>query len=152
VRVGFPPADCVVCLYDCVRGELWRLRDAKGKAPGLIGWWPEQSITFVENHDTGSSQKLWPFPAERLAAGYVYILTHPGTPCVFSEHYFDQPGLQDTIEALLQVGEGAAASASPCRGAVSDDWQPTGVGCRACELLRLLTEHVHVMANADRDD
>eukprot|EP00775_Hariotina_reticulata_P009375 gene9375-9538_t len=85
------------------RCELWRLKDAQGKAPGLIGWWPEQSITFVDNHDTGSSQKLWPFPAERLAAGYVYILTHPGTPCVFSEHYFDQPGLQDTVDALLQV-------------------------------------------------
>ncbi len=35
------------------RCELWSLVDAQGKAPGLIGWWPSRSVTFVDNHDTG---------------------------------------------------------------------------------------------------
>lgn len=72
--------------------------------------WPAASITFVENHDTGSSQRHWPFPEERLAVGYAYILTHPGLPCVFWEHYFpsDEAGeeLRATIDALMQVRTG----------------------------------------------
>jgi hypothetical protein len=76
--------------------------------------WPAASITFVENHDTGSSQRHWPFPDDRLAVGYAYILTHPGLPCVFWEHYF--PGseqgqeLRQSIDALMQVRSGAAGS------------------------------------------
>ena len=31
----------------------------------------------------------WPFPTERLAEGYAYILTHPGTPTVFYDHWKD---------------------------------------------------------------
>eukprot|EP00951_Prasinocladus_malaysianus_P000149 scaffold1145_cov34-Prasinocladus_malaysianus.AAC.1 len=27
-----------------------------GKPTGLIGWWPERAVTFVDNHDTGGSQ------------------------------------------------------------------------------------------------
>ena len=35
-----------------------RLKDGQGKAPGLLGWWPEKACTFVDNHDTGSSQQV----------------------------------------------------------------------------------------------
>lgn len=59
-------------------GQLDRLRDSKGKAPGLIGWWPSMAVTFVENHDTGSTQNHWPFPSGGVGMGYAYILTHPG--------------------------------------------------------------------------
>jgi hypothetical protein len=34
--------------------EYWRLADSKNKAPGLIGWWPQRAVTFVDNHDTGT--------------------------------------------------------------------------------------------------
>jgi alpha-amylase len=61
-----------------VQDELWRLRDGAGKAAGMIGWWPEKAVTFVDNHDTGSTQRLWPFPADKVMQGYAYILTHPG--------------------------------------------------------------------------
>ena len=33
--------------------QLWRLRDEQGKNPGLTGWWPSRSVTFIDNHDTG---------------------------------------------------------------------------------------------------
>ena len=36
--------------------EYWRLSDQKGKPPGVVGWWPSRAITFIENHDTGSTQ------------------------------------------------------------------------------------------------
>jgi len=67
-----------------VQGELWRLRDGSGKAAGLIGWAPEKAVTFVDNHDTGSTQRLWPFPSDKVMQGYAYILTHPGVPCIVS--------------------------------------------------------------------
>lgn len=33
--------------------QFWRLRDEAGKAPGLLGWWPSRTVTFIDNHDTG---------------------------------------------------------------------------------------------------
>jgi alpha-amylase len=71
-------------LQAAVQGELWRMRDGNGKAPGMLGWWPERSITFIDNHDTGSTQNSWPFPSDKVMQGYAYILTHPGVPCVVS--------------------------------------------------------------------
>ncbi|XLR30991.1 hypothetical protein S83_058891, partial [Arachis hypogaea] len=41
---------------EAVKGEFWRLRDGQGKPPGVMGWWPSRSVTFVDNHDTGSTQ------------------------------------------------------------------------------------------------
>mmetsp|Transcript_7826 Transcript_7826/g.23111 ORF Transcript_7826/g.23111 Transcript_7826/m.23111 type:complete len:555 (+) Transcript_7826:328-1992(+) len=90
-------------------GQFWRLRDAQGKPPGVIGWWPARAVTFIDNHDTGSTQGHWPFPAAHLVQGYVYILTHPGTPCVFYDHLFADGGkpsltLWGSLKRLLSSG------------------------------------------------
>jgi alpha-amylase len=69
-------------LQAAVNGELGRLKDSNGKPPGLIGIKPENAVTFIDNHDTGSTQKLWPFPSDKVMQGYAYILTHPGTPAI----------------------------------------------------------------------
>ncbi|CAL9060115.1 unnamed protein product [Musa banksii] len=89
-------------LQAAVQGELWRLRDRQGKASGMIGWWPEKAVTFVDNHDTGSTQKMWPFPHERVMEGYAYILTHPGVPTIFYDHLFDW-GLNEEITGLAAI-------------------------------------------------
>jgi len=80
------------------RNELWRM----GSVPGAIGWWPARSVTFIDNHDTGSTQAHWPFPSGRVMEGYAYILTHPGIPCVFWDHYFDW-GLKNEIKSLVSI-------------------------------------------------
>nr|ACZ72923.1 alpha-amylase isoform [Dactylis glomerata] len=85
-----------------VEGELWRLRGADGKAPGMIGTLPGKAVTFVDNHDTGSTQHMWPFPSDRVMQGYAYILTHPGTPCIFYDHFFDW-GHKEEIERLVSI-------------------------------------------------
>lgn len=46
--------------------QYWRLRDENNKPPGVIGYWPEQSVTFIDNHDTG---------ARALKAEYRMLLT-----------------------------------------------------------------------------
>ncbi|XP_040365371.1 alpha-amylase isoform X1 [Rosa chinensis] len=76
-------------LQAAVQGELGRLKDSNGGPPGLIGISPRNSVTFIDNHDTGSTQKLWPFPSDEVIQGYAYILTHPGIPSIFYDHFFD---------------------------------------------------------------
>jgi len=77
-------------LQEAVRNhEYWRLKDTSGKPPGLLGWWPAYAVTFIDNHDTGSTQRHWPFPDDKTLVGYAYILTHPGMPCLFWDHLID---------------------------------------------------------------
>uniref|UniRef100_A0A0E0NLC4 Alpha-amylase n=1 Tax=Oryza rufipogon TaxID=4529 RepID=A0A0E0NLC4_ORYRU len=85
-----------------VEGELWRLRGEDGKAPGMIGWWPAKATTFIDNHDTGSTQHMWPFPSDKVMQGYAYILTHPGNPCIFYDHFFDWDHKEE-IERLVSI-------------------------------------------------
>lgn len=89
-------------LQVAVQGEYWRLRDGEGKAAGLIGWWPQRAVTFLDNHDTGSQQGHWPFPGQEIMQGYAYILTHPGTPCLFWEHVYDWH-LRGPIKKLVDI-------------------------------------------------
>lgn len=61
-------------------------------------------MTFISNHDTDSTQNHWPFPSDRVGAGYAYILTHPGLPCIFWDHYFTWGAeLHNQIHTLAQV-------------------------------------------------
>ena len=86
----------------CYRNEYWRLVDDCGRPPGVCGMWPSRAVTFIENHDTGSTLGHWPFPDGKLGEGYAYILTHPGTPCVFWDHY-QREGLHDVIVDLIHL-------------------------------------------------
>jgi alpha-amylase len=65
------------------------LKAPDGKPAGVMGWWPRMSVTFLENHDTEPDNHNQPFPGDKVLAGYAYILTHPGVPCVFWNHFFD---------------------------------------------------------------
>lgn len=38
--------------------------------------------------------------------GYAYILTHPGTPCIFWKHLFD-PGLKESISNISRARKAA---------------------------------------------
>ncbi|GAV87630.1 Alpha-amylase domain-containing protein/Alpha-amyl_C2 domain-containing protein [Cephalotus follicularis] len=81
--------------------EYWRLSDKKGKPPGVVGWWPSRAVTFIENHDTGSTQGHWRFPRGKEMQGYAYILTHSGTPSVFYDHLFSQ--YRSEIASLISL-------------------------------------------------
>src|SRR5256714_1006946 len=89
-----------------LNGHYSRLKTLAGKPPGLIGLWPEMSVTFIENHDTepvrdGGNKR---FPDNKIMQGYVYILTHPGIPCVFWRHFFDQgEGQKAQIIKLIAI-------------------------------------------------
>lgn len=91
-------------LQEAVKGQFWRLRDAQGKPPGVMGWWPSRAVTFLDNHDTGSTQAHWPFPSNHIMEGYAYILTHPGIPSVFYDHFYDWgDSIHNQIVKLMDV-------------------------------------------------
>ncbi|XP_019156826.1 PREDICTED: alpha-amylase-like [Ipomoea nil] len=98
--------------------ELWRLKDAAGKPSGMIGVLPQSAVTFIDNHDTWS-QRLWPFTTstddavnhDRVLQGYAYILTHPGIPSVFYDHFFEW-GLKDAISKLISIRNKNGVSAT----------------------------------------
>ncbi len=57
---------------------------------------PESVVTFVDNHDTGSTQALWYLDPEDVGTAYAFIMTHPGVPCVAWQHYFTAQESYDT--------------------------------------------------------
>lgn len=69
----------------------------------------ELVVTFVDNHDMGASpyspangwgQQCWPCPPYFKSMAYAYILTMPGTPCVYWPDCFDW-GLKEEIRRLI---------------------------------------------------
>ena len=49
-----------------------------------------------------STQGHWRFPRHGLEQGYAYLLTHPGTPCLFWDDLME-PRLQQSIRTLIGV-------------------------------------------------
>lgn len=70
--------------------DMSRLADSNN----LFRCAPEYAVTFIDNHDTGSTQQHWEMDAGDLAPAYAFLLTHPGYPCVAWQHYFTGNGSQ----------------------------------------------------------
>ncbi|WP_264564165.1 starch-binding protein [Flavobacterium sp. N3904] len=132
------------------QNNLSYLKDGSGKASGLIGVWPSNAVTFLDNHDTGPKpygQDLWIFPGDQVLKGYAYILTHPGTPMVWWPHYFNW-GIKNEIDAMIKIRKDNGLSSTSNLNIVaatnnlyaaiiddkvamklgSDSWSPSGTG------------------------
>jgi len=130
--------------------NLSYLKDSSGKASGLIGVWPSNAVTMLDNHDTGPSpygQDLWVFPGDQVLKGYAYLLTHPGTPMVWWPHYFNW-GIKNEIDAMIKIRKDNGLSSTSTLNIVaatnnlyaaviddkvamklgSDSWSPSGTG------------------------
>jgi alpha-amylase len=112
-------------LYEACRADDYgRLRSVNGGRVvpgGLIGFWPDRSVTFLDNHDTEYRREqdhqyegygTRHFPSATVEMGYAYLLTHPGIPCVFWSHYFDWgAATRQRIERLIRVRKAAGLHA-----------------------------------------
>jgi alpha-amylase len=82
-------------LYQAVVNRNYHWLKYADKNAGVMGLWSDKAVTFVENHDTEEARNranALPFPDDdRMLQGYAFILTHPGTPCVFWKDIFDNP-------------------------------------------------------------
>ncbi|MCX7647534.1 MAG: alpha-amylase family glycosyl hydrolase [Elusimicrobiales bacterium] len=109
-------------LINAVESERYEVLSDNGKPSGLIGWWPEKSVTFVENHDTSPrdpnfiSNASKEYKIQRMM-GYAYILTHPGVPSVFWPHFYDWgQDYKNAIKKLIQIRKKAGInSKSPIK-------------------------------------
>ena len=64
------------------------------------------AVTFIENHDTqtrSETEPLDPIKKDTLAAN-AYLLSMPGTPCVFYRHWLDH---KQAIKAMIEVRRAA---------------------------------------------
>lgn len=68
-------------------------------------------VTFVDNHDMGASpfspangwgQQCWPCPPHYKSKAYAFIITMPGTPCVYWPDFFDW-GHEPDISELMAL-------------------------------------------------
>ena len=109
-------------LYEaCVKDDYTRLRSSNGNRVvpgGLLGIWPSRSVTFLDNHDTERlrdtehgyrNDGTRHFHGQTVERGYAYLLTHPGTPCIYWSHYFDwgattRAAIDQLIKARKRAG------------------------------------------------
>lgn len=122
---------------------LWKMGENT-----ITGGWPEKSVTFLDNHDTTKEAgKEFPKDDKRLIQGHVFLLTHPGIPCIFWTHYYERNQfVHDKIKELCQfrknngitnlsnveVIESHSCYAARINGNVivkigDDFWSPSGV-------------------------
>ncbi|MBY0525038.1 MAG: hypothetical protein K2R98_16655 [Gemmataceae bacterium] len=113
-------------MYDALlRDDYSKLRSHNhGRAVpgGLIGYWAARSVTFLDNHDTeyrrdaehqSHHNDTRHIAGRSVAMGYAYLLTHPGTPCVFWPHYFDwDEYTRCRIERMMQIRRGMGLHAA----------------------------------------
>lgn len=93
-------------LKNCVRTNEFGGLNWGGKPAGIMGSDPVRSCTFVENHDTDHLEVVGgPFgDNNQIVQGYVYILTHPGTPSVFWSDWSDRgQDVQGKINKAVQI-------------------------------------------------
>ena len=87
------------------------LRGPGDKPAGVIGVWPEKAYTFVENHDTRTTEPVHRFSdnPSKLLLGYVYILSHPGIPTIFIQDLYEGQNklehgqLFEAIQDLIKI-------------------------------------------------
>lgn len=109
---------------------FFTLKDNKGNYTALYGYgngigmvgdntdghlWKNRAVTFLKNHDTGYRTREDGSPEKdhesedflndwQVEQGYAYILTHPGIPTVFWQHFFDWgQNLRNKITALINA-------------------------------------------------
>lgn len=69
--------------------------------PSVLAWNSGLAVTFTANHDTQRSGSFG-LNDEQNVQGYVYILTHPGVPCVFWTDY-QSTKYQAIIKSLVAL-------------------------------------------------
>jgi hypothetical protein len=88
----------------------------------------------LTNAHTSSAPR--PFPSDKVAQGYAYILTHCGMPCIFYDHFLDWGStLRKEITTLLEV----------CMCGLQVLWGRQQPGVSACLALRLTPPLPHAL-------
>ncbi len=95
-------------LYQAIAWKNYDWLKYHDRLPGVIGFWSDKTVTFIENHDTEeirNGKYAPPFPGgDQMIQGYTFILTHPGTPCIFWKDIYDSGANYETkIRELIKI-------------------------------------------------
>eukprot|EP00070_Physeter_catodon_P031318 XP_028338212.1 alpha-amylase AMY3-like [Physeter catodon] len=94
-------------LKRCVESQDFTELNACGNLNGLLGVEPRLAVTFIENHDTDHLDYCSTFGGGNLDAvlqGYAVILTHPGIPSIYWNHFSDYgPYCRQKLQELCDV-------------------------------------------------
>ncbi|KEP61358.1 UNVERIFIED_CONTAM: Alpha-amylase AMY3, putative [Hammondia hammondi] len=94
-------------LKRCVESQRFHEMNSCGRINGLIGLEPQLAVTFIENHDTDHLDYCTTFGGGNLDAvlqGYAFLLTHPGVPSVYWNHFSDYgPYCKEKLQELCDV-------------------------------------------------
>ena len=119
------PARCAACRV------CWSLADSPPRSAAASPLCrpahpPARTLVCVPRLAQGSSQGHWRFPHHAVEQGYAYILTHPGTPCVFWDHLSDRSAC-DMIARLIAIRKRAGIHCrSPVRARGGRAWAAAG--------------------------
>jgi hypothetical protein len=144
------PSRSAAVFAHCFTGSVIKLRRTDSgmtiipaRVVALRCRWPGRAVTFVDNHDTGSTQNHWPFVPDRVGAGYAYILTHPGIPCIFWDHYFTWGAeMRNTIHTLAAVSDWKymRSLSIRCHRLAYSNAKYKGVQCSMLGMLRMMDD------------
>ncbi|KAL8426409.1 hypothetical protein Efla_006761 [Eimeria flavescens] len=94
-------------LQRAVESGDFSILNASGNLNGLVGVEPRLAVTFVENHDTDHLDYCRTFcngDLKGVLQGYAVILTHPGVPCIYWNHFSDYgPYCRQKLQELCDV-------------------------------------------------
>lgn len=77
--------------------------------PGVAGQDPSHAVTFTDNHDTSRDDRFG--SSDQILMGYAYLLTHPGTPCVFWTDW-NTGSMQSAIKSMMNIRISAGITAT----------------------------------------
>lgn len=95
-------------------------------------------VTFVDNHDMGASpwsaangwgQQCWPCPPSFKSKAYAFILTTPGTPCVYWPDWYDWGHASEINELIAIRKQAEITSASVWKHAPGEHGGIAGYVC-----------------------
>lgn len=90
--------------YDNLSELVWMAQGITPQPAGLIHFkYQQKAVTFVENHDTYRDGSKFTDEAH-IPAANAFILSSPGTPCVFWPHYTQ---FKDEIQAMIRARKAA---------------------------------------------
>ena len=78
-------------IRDAVNNNRWTGLASSTKGLNMDASYRRYSVTFVENHDTEYRSSLAPQDpiSKNIEAANAYLLSMPGTPCIFLKHWRD---------------------------------------------------------------
>jgi len=94
-------------LHEAIAWKNFHYLKYGDRAAGLIGLWSDKAVTFLENHDTeevreGAYAPYFP-GGDQMVQGYAYLLTHPGTPCIYWKDIYDSGPSEQQIRRLIEI-------------------------------------------------